>query len=395
MPGAWRGFLFQAVCVESDSMKRSTSLVSVLVFTAVAAACGEIDMAVLDPDFAAFESRLEAARERYSMSGLETMTPETGRRLQGRLRDALLPPVRTALQELAESNRVVVVVDRVFSDTGRTNDVWQYASLGICPDESDRAFGRDVVFRLFSRTATSFPDYGDDFETYVFKRVGKTVDGCRVYKRTDADGDECWLFPAVVGPLDWISLPKANITWCGIDLWEIEHEDFRDGLLRRVPLVEAFRPDGPPPPALRTVPKPTDDAFVFAVQTLTNHLSAVDLAALAEEAQEISRHVPEPDLNGWPLPDSWLAPFEKALAPVCGERRYSLSSGHREFDSGSRRFSFLHADVRVGEVWLRLSFFPVDGEPKPEASDAPPSTGGPGVWAAPFLLVEPGNGQLF
>ncbi len=361
-------------------MKRSIHLVSVLVFTAVAAARGEIDMEVLAPDFAAFESRLEAARERYSMSGLETVTPETGRRLQGRLRDALLPPVRTALLELAESNRVVVIVDQVLSDPGRTNDVWQCATLFVSPDETETGFERNIVFRLFSRTMPLFPDYGDDFETYAFKRIGTTAEGC-------------WVMPSDVSPAKWISLPRANITWCGIDLWEIEHEDFRDGLLRRIPLEEALRPDAPPPPALQVMPKPTDDAFALAAQTLTNRLAAVDLAALAEEAQEISRHAPHRD--GWPLPDSWLAPFEKALAPVCGERRYSLSSGQREFDSGSHRFSFLHADVRVGETWLRLSFFPFDGGPKPEASDAPPSAGGAGIWAAPFLWVEPGNEEFF
>ncbi len=361
-------------------MKRSIHLVSVLVFTAVAAARGEIDMEVLAPDFAAFESRLEAARERYSMSGLETVTPETGRRLQGRLRDALLPPVRTALLELAESNRVVVIVDQVLSDPGRTNDVWQCATLFVSPDETETGFERNIVFRLFSRTMPLFPDYGDDFETYAFKRIGTTAEGC-------------WVMPSDVSPAKWISLPRANITWCGIDLWEIEHEDFRDGLLRRIPLEEALRPDDPPTPVLQVMPKPTDDAFALAAQTLTNRLATVDLAALAEEAQEISRHAPHRD--GWPLPDSWLAPFEKALAPVCRERKYSLSSGQRDFDSGPHRFSFLHADVRVGETWLRLLFFPFDGGPQPEASDAPPSAGGAGIWAAPFLWVEPGNEEFF
>ena len=346
--------------------------------------------------FDAFEQRLDAARARYS-TDLPLRRPEEGRRLQGRLRDALPAPVRSRILAFAETNRLVVIPDFVVLTEGRTNDVWAGVSLSVCPDEEDKdAFGCAVVFRLHSRTATVYPNYGEDFETYKLKK-GASFWGVKWN----------WDDP-MIRLADWAAYPKANITWCGIDLWEIEHEDFRDGLLRRVPFEEAFAPLSFPPPPEHPVSRPTDEAFALAVEAVTNRLAAVDMDILAEEARQISDHVPsrhsERPLDPWPtpsdyrrlpLPASWLVPFENALGPVCDEMLFELTSAKRVVESGTECVRpALKAMVRIGETWCALLFFPFDCKPEhvgtiksvPGTNGVPASTE---LWAAPFLLIVP------
>ena len=315
--------------------------------------------------FDAFEQRLDAARARYA-TDLPLRRPEEGLRLQGLLRDALPAPVRSRILAFAETNRLVVVPSFVVSTEGRTNDVWVGVSLSVCADESHAAFGCDVVFRLHSRTAKFYPDYGEDFETYKLK-----------HRAAFWGGEWHWNDP-MIRPADWAAYPKANITWCGIDLWEIEHEDFRDGLLLRVPF---------------------DPGLLDLLRG--------GLDVLAEEARQISDHVPSrrgprllylwpssSDYTGLPLPASWLVPFENALGPICDETLFELTSVKRGIESEERVQPALRASVRIGETWCELTFFPFDCKPEhvgaiksfPGTNDIPASTA---LWASPFLLIVP------
>ena len=349
----------------------------------------------VDSDYEAFERRVDAARERYSGNHLPERVPDEDRRLQGRLRDALPAAVRTRILAFAETNRLTVIPSFVVSTEGRTNDVWVGVSMSVFPDGPDRAFGRDVVFRLHSRTFWVFPDYGDDFETYTLKH------GAFFYKGA-------WRWDTMFELADWAAIPKANITWCGIDLWEIEHEDFRDGLLRRIPFEEAFEPLSFPPPPEHPGSPPTDEAFALAVQAITNRLAAVDMDVLAEEARQISDHVPyrriprpqdpwsDPSLfSDLPIPESWLVPFRDALGPVCDELLFELTPVRRVVKSGTERaWPALKAQARIGEALCSIRFFPFDCKPKRIGTiESIPGTDGgaasPSLWASPFLLITP------
>ena len=332
-------------------------------------------------EFAAFEQRLDAARERYA-TDLPVRTPDEGQRLIGRLRDALPAPVRFRILAFAETKRLNVMPSFVVSAEGRTNDLWVGASLTILPEGTNVAYERDVAFRLHSRTATIYPDYGEDFETYTLKS------GASFW-----DGKWHWNHP-MIRLADWAAYPKANITWCGIDLWEIEHADFRDGLLRKIPFEEAFSPLSLPPPPEHPVSRSTDEAFALAVQTITNRLAAVDMDALAEEARQVSQHVPSDGIR-LPPPASWLVPFEEALGPVCDEMLFELTSVGRNVESGTECVrAALSATIRIGETWCALIFFPFDCKPErvgvietiPGTNGAPASTA---LWASPFVLISP------
>ncbi len=340
--------------------------------------------------YAAFERRLDAARERYA-TDLPVRIPGEGQRLVGLLRDTLPAPVRSRILAFAETNHLDVLPSFVVSAEGRTNDLWVGASLTILPEGTNVAFGRDVVFRLHSRTATSYPDYGEDFETYALKSGADFVDGAWQ-----------WDHPSI-RLADWAAYPKANITWCGIDLWEIEHADFRDGLLRKIPFEEAFSRLSFPPPPEHPVSRSTSEAFALAVQTITNRLAAVDMDVLAEEARQVSQHVPgdgirlPPPGDGirLPPPESWLVPFKDALGPVCDEMLFELTSVRRTVESGTEYVQpALSATVRIGETWCALLFFPFDCKPErigviettPGTIGAPASTA---LWASPFLLISP------
>lgn len=331
--------------------------------------------------YAAFERRLDAARERYA-TDLPVRIPDEGRRLVGLLRDTLPAPVRSRILAFAETNHLDVLPSFVVSAEGRTNDLWVGASLTILPDGTNVAFGRDVVFRLHSRTVTSYPDYGEDFETYALKSGAFFV-----------NGEWQWEHPRI-RLADWAAYPKANITWCGIDLWEIEHADFRDGLLRKIPFEEAFSRLSFPPPPEHPVSRSTDEAFALAVQTITNRLAAVDMDVLAEEARQVSQHVPDDGIR-LPPPETWLVPFEDALGPVCDEMLFELTSVGRTVESGTECVQpALSATVRIGETWCALLFFPFDCKPErvgviettAGTIGAPASTA---LWASPFLRISP------
>ena len=365
-------------------MRRSAAVLLALAI-ALPAMAKETDA---DSDYEAFERRVDAAREHYSGNHLPERVPDEGRRLQGRLRDALPAAVRTRILAFAETNRLVVIPSLVVATEGRTNDVWVGVSMTVSPDESDRAFGRDVVFRLHSRTFWVFPDYGDDFETYTLKH------GAFFYKGA-------WRWDTMFELADWAAIPKANITWCGIDLWEIEHEDFRDGLLRRIPFEDAFEPLSFPPPPEHPGSPPTDEAFALAVQAITNRLAAVDMDVLAEEARQISDHVPyrriprpqdpwsDPSLfSDLPIPESWVVPFRDALGPVCDELLFELTPVRRVVESGTERaWPALKAQARIGEALCSIRFFPFDCKPKRIGTiESIPGTDG---GAASFLLITP------
>ena len=76
----------------------------------------------VDSDYEAFERRVDAARERYSGNHLPERVPDEGRRLQGRLRDALPAPVRSRILAFAETNRLVVIPDFVVLTEGRDSN---------------------------------------------------------------------------------------------------------------------------------------------------------------------------------------------------------------------------------------------------------------------------------
>lgn len=89
--------------------------------------------------YAAFERRLDAARERYA-TDLPVRIPDEGRRLVGLLRDTLPAPVRSRILAFAETNHLDVLPSFVVSAEGRTNDLWVGASLTILPDGTNVAF---------------------------------------------------------------------------------------------------------------------------------------------------------------------------------------------------------------------------------------------------------------
>ena len=372
-------------------MRRSAAVLLALAI-ALPAMAKETDA---DSDYEAFERRVDAAREHYSGNHLPERVPDEGRRLQGRLRDALPVAVRTRILAFAETNRLTVIPSFVVSTEGRTNDVWVGVSMTVSPEGADCAFGRDVVFRLHSRTFWVFPDYGDDFETYTLKHGARFRNGK-------------WEWDAMFEPADWAMFPKANITWCGIDLWEIEHEDFRDGLLRRIPFEEAFDPLSFPQPPDHPVAPPTDEAFAHAVKAITNRLAAVDMDVLAEEARQISDHVPSRRMprsqDPWsdsslfsnlPIPESWLVPFRDALGPVCDELLFELTTVRRVVESETEYARpALMAQARIGEAWCLLRFFPFDCKPESIGTikSIPGTDGGAAstsLWASPFLLITP------
>ena len=328
--------------------------------------------AVLFAEDDAFEARLKAARRLYDTSDLPLAEPETGRRLQGPLRDALLPPVRNRLLAWAETNQVSIQPVSVVTKPGRSNDVWHAVSLAVFPDGPKPGTWIDAFFRLHSRTREVFPDYGTDFETYVPKSF-ESFSGYHYHCAYDPD--------------TWADLPKANITWCCIDLWELEHPDFREGLLRPVPFDDLLR-SGRPPSHDRTdiPPAPAPEALAAAVEAVSNRIAALDADALREEARQVSNHVPDRALLAaehaiLPLPDAWCAPFEAALGPVCdGQPDFGLYKLRRTGGGNDEQeIGYIAATLTVGEAQIRVLFLPFD------MADAAPEF----HRIAPGILVSP------
>ena len=322
-------------------------------------------------EYDAFEARLDAARRRYDTSALPRVEPESGRRLQGSLRDTLLPPVRDRILAWAETNQARIQPISVFTVRGRSNDIWHAVSMAVWPEEPEPGNWVDAVFRLHSRTAIVFPEYGDDFETFTPKRLDFF------------SGEQRFGYPLE----DWACLPKANITWCGVDFWEIEHPDFREGLLHPVPFDDLLRSGRPPSPDRTNIPPaPAPEALAAAVEAVSNRVAALDADALREEARQVSQHIPDRALLAaehaiLPLPDAWCAPFEAALAPVCdGRPDFGLYKLRRTGGgSDEEEIGYIAATLTVGEARIRVLFLPFD------MTDAAPEF----HRIAPGILVSP------
>lgn len=344
---------------------------------------------VEEPAFDVFHRRLDAARARYDTSGLPLVSPTTGRRLQGALREALLPCVRDAFLELAETNQIVLIPNLVLSVEGRTNDIWQCVSLYVFGDDDKEARSCDFVLRLHSRTHPLFPDFGDSVEAHLFKRRMVFRDGTwqRSYEH------------APLGPGDWLAFPKANITWCGIDLWELEREDFRDGFLRKVPFAELVAsPTNPPAPTIPVSP-PSAEAFSRAVRALRIRFETLDPAKIEDEACEVMRHAGDswerraPQLSGGalPLPDSWQAPFRDAIEPLCSDVFFDIVPVESKRADGSPfRKTAVHATACIESAWVEILFTPSGSNPADErndtgSDDAKKEAG----WIAPSVFAFP------
>ena len=144
------------------------------------------------------------------------------------------------------------------------------------------------------------------------------------------------------------------------------------------------------------------------MKAITNRLAAVDMDVLAEEARQISDHVPSRRMprsqDPWsdsslfsnlPIPESWLVPFRDALGPVCDELLFELTTVRRVVESEPEYARpALMAQARIGEAWCLLRFFPFDCKPESIGTikSIPGTDGGAAstsLWASPFLLITP------